>query len=1287
MASSKLESTNDALFNPAEVMRRDEYRLRRLARQDRAAFLELLERSKAELAGRRAAEVRIEYPQELPIAAHVAEIRELLQRHQVVVVAGETGSGKTTQLPKVCLEAGLGRRGMIAHTQPRRLAARTVAARIAEELETTVGAAVGYAVRFSDQTGPSTLVKLVTDGLLLTEIRRDKLLEGYDVVIVDEAHERSLNIDFLLGYLKRVLARRRDLKVVITSATIDVDAFSRHFGNAPVVEVGGRGYPVQVRYLGDERPFEEKLLECIEDIETSPMGPARDVLVFQSGEREILETARLLREAVGERLEILPLYARLAFRDQQRVFQPGKRRRVVLATNVAETSITVPGIGYVIDPGLARISRYSYRSKLQRLPVEPISQASANQRMGRCGRVAPGVCYRLYDEADFAGRPDYTDPEIKRTNLASVVLSMEAFGLGDVGRFPFLEPPDPGAVRDARRLLEELGALDGHRLTDIGRRMARLPVDPRLARMLLAAGQHRSLAEVLIITSGLAVQDPRERPLDKRGSADRAHAEHADDRSDFLSLVKLWRFYEEARGATTRAELRRLLEKSFLSPPRMREWRELHRQLLLSVREQGMRPASEPASYADVHRAVLTGSLSLIGMHEEKGNYLGPRNLRFRIFPGSALAGRTPKWLMAGEIAETRRVYARSVAAVEPAWIEAAAAHLVKRRYGEPHWSARRGEAVAYESVTLYGLPLADQRRVSYTAIDPAVSRDLMIRHGLVRGDVKRPLPFLEHNLARVSELLEQEARGRRRDLVVSEDVQAALYQERLPSEIAGMAQLERWWRSASADARKRLFFTEAELGTGAGVRTPEHDFPSELVLRGTAFPLEYRFAPGEPDDGISIRVPVGALPAVVSESLDWSVPGFFPAVCEQWLKSLPKAKRRLLAPVPDRVDEMLPLLTRADRYRQGRLSVALAAAVRDLFGVAVSADDWDRSRVDPHLLVNVKVVDEEGRLLAQGRDLQAQKDRFAEQVKARLDDGVAGGLERSGLTGFPDDVTMDDTLVLNDGGTVVVYPAFVDGGDHVDLRLLASEEEQRRVNPGGYARLALLTVGRTASYLRKRVQNHVAGNRELGLHYAPLGSARQLEDELLRASAWYCFFAGAPLPRTADAFRTCVAARRDNLTETFERTLEALRRVLALRFRVARLMADMSSPAYADALEDAARQLEALVPADVLSKTPPAWLGELPRYLEAFEYRLTHLQGKVSKDRDAVAVVSDFSRRLERAAAAPGADEETLQRLRFGIEELRVALFAEPLGSRGKVSPKRLDRDFSAMERELGLA
>ena len=1273
-------------FDPDSVMRSDVMALKRLAERDAAAFAMRLAASQETLAARRRAQPRIAFPAELPITNHVAEIAQLLRDHQVIVVAGETGSGKTTQLPKICLEAGLGRRGMIGHTQPRRLAARSVAARIAFELGTSVGEEVGYAVRFSDQVGPRTLVKLVTDGLLLTEIRRDRWLDNYDVIIVDEAHERSLNIDFLLGYLRQLIRRRKDLKIIITSATIDVVAFSRHFGDAPIVQVGGRGYPVSVRYVDEadaDSADEAHLLASLEDIETGPQTAARDVLVFQSGEREILETARLLRAHLGERWEVLPLYARLSQRDQQRVFQPGGRRRVVLATNVAETSITVPNIGYVIDPGFARISRYSYRSKLQRLPVEPVSQASANQRMGRCGRIAPGTCYRLYTRADFEGRAAYTDPEIKRTNLASVVLQMQAFGLGDINRFPFLDPPDPRAIRDAEKLLDELGALQDGALTDVGRVMARLPVDPRLARMLIEANGRRSLAEVLVIVSGLAVADPRDRPLEKQAAADQAHQLFADERSDFLALVNLWDWFEGTRQAATRAGLTAALQKRFLSPARMREWRELHRQLLLAVRDLGMRLNEAPADYEAIHRAMLAGSLSLIGLHEEKGSYLGPRNLKFRIFPGSALSSRTPKWLMAGEVVETSRIYARSVAAVEPRWIEEAATHLLKRSYSEPHWSMRRGEVQAIESVTLYGLRLVENRPVSYGRIDPVLCRLVMIQEGLVPGAVSRPPPFLAHNLALQAELLEREARGRRRDLLVSEDILVALYAERLPESVTSMSELERWWRGAGPVDRQRLFFTEQELTQTSGVRFAEVDYPAELELRGARFALKYRFAPGEIDDGVSIRIPVGLLEAVDAEALEWSVPGFFPLVCEQWLRSLPKSKRRPLAPLPDKVNDIMLRLAAPERYRQGRLTAALGQTIRELYGVVATADEWDRSRIDPHLLVNVQVIDADGALLAQGRDLAQLRQQFTERLQSRMGAGMREQNERTGLLTFPDEIDPTETLLIDDGkGPVAAYPALVDAGDHVDLKLFGSAQAQEAANRQGYTRLALLKLGQAGRHLRKQLERE----RELGLHYASLGTSRDLQDEVLRGVAWYCFFEGRPLPASGADFDARIAACKNELNGWFDRTLAALKATLARRFEITRLLDQLRSPAFSRTVENARAHLAALVPANVLTSTPSAYLGELPRYLDALRYRLMHLQGRIQKDEDAMQVVAGFEVRLARLATQPGLAPEEWQALRFGLEELRIALFAEPLGTRGKVSPQRFDRTCQGVERALGL-
>ncbi len=1228
--------------------------------------------------------LKLEFPPELPISEHAEEIRDLLRDHQVVVVAGETGSGKTTQLPKICLAAGLGDRRMIAHTQPRRLAARAVATRIAEEVGVTLGEEVGYAVRFTDQVSERTRVKLLTDGLLLTEIRRDRLLKRYDCVIVDEAHERSLNVDFLLGYLKSVLGRRPDLRLIITSATIDVEAFSRHFGDAPVVEVGGRTYPVEVRYLDDEAapaPFEDQLLHAIEDIETGPQSRARDILTFLPGEREILDTARLLRERLADRLEVLPLYARLSASDQQRVFRPGRKRRIVLATNVAETSLTVPNIGYVIDPGTARISRYSFRSKLQRLPVEPVSQASADQRAGRCGRVAPGVCFRLYTEADYLGRPEYTDPEIKRTNLAAVVLSMRAFDLGDPARFPFLEPPDPRMIRDAEKMLQELGALTGNRLTDVGRTMARLPIDPRLARMLVAADRTRALSELLVITSALAVSDPRERPVEKQGSADRAHEQWQDERSDFLAFLNLWSWFETQRDALSRSQLRRALSKNFLSNNRMREWLALHRQLLLAAKDLGLRVNREPADYASVHQALLAGSLGMIGTHDEKGEYLGPRNMKFRIFPGSVLAGKRPKWVVAAEIVETRRVYARTVAQVEARWIEEVGGGLLKRRYSEPHWSLNRGEAVALETVSLYGLVLADGRRVSLRRVDPVEARKRFILDGLVRGAIRHPPDFLTQNLELAAAIREDEDKGRRRDLLAGEGELAERYDELIPESVLSARDLARWLKKAADTETSRLFFSREMLSGSGTASYSEDDFPGDMEMRGNRFRLRYRFAPGAPDDGVSIEVPLGLLDAVNPQALAWNVPGMLPGVCEQWLRSLEKSKRRRITPIPDAVDAVLPILTAPSVFRQGRFEVSLADAIEHEFGLRIAAQDWHPERVEPQWQVNVKVLDASGELLAEGRDAESLRERFAAELASRMDEGLKEAHEESGLRDYPDQ-SPSGTVVLGSGGSeVVAYPALVDEGDSVSLRHMADPGTQARENRNGFARLALLKLGQTARYLKKQI----ASDKPLGVLYAPLGGADLFRDELLKACAWSCFFEGRTLPEDAAAFSERLNECRGGLTETLNRLLGDLRRILEARQALIAALDAATSPAFTEAVADIRSQLAALVPADVLTSTPSDRLSDIPRYLEAALYRLENLQGKVARDRELTGVLDGFAQRIQHLKAEAGEGPEW-ERLRYLLEECRVGLFAERLGVREKASPKRLDRELAALEREHGL-
>jgi len=1228
--------------------------------------------------------LKLSFPPELPISEHAEEIRDLLAAHQVVVVAGETGSGKTTQLPKICLAAGLGDQRMIAHTQPRRLAARAVASRIADEMEVKLGEEVGYAVRFTDRVSESTRVKLLTDGLLLTEIRRDRLLKRYDCLIVDEAHERSLNIDFLLGYLKGVLKKRPDLRLIITSATIDVEAFSRHFDGAPVVEVGGRTYPVTVRYLDDESallPFEEQILGAIEDIENGPQSRARDILAFLPGEREILETARLLRTRLGGRLDILPLYARLSAADQQRVFRTGGRRRIVLATNVAETSLTVPNIGYVIDPGTARISRYSFRSKLQRLPVEAVSQASADQRAGRCGRVAPGVCFRLYTEADFLSRPEYTDPEIKRTNLASVVLSMRAFDLGDPARFPFLEPPDPRMIRDAEKGLQELGALAGNRLTDVGRTMARLPIDPRLARMLVAADRTRALSELLVITAAMAVSDPRERPVDKQGSADRAHEQWLDERSDFLLYLKLWSWFEQQRDTLSRSQLRRALSKHFLSNNRMREWLALHRQLLLAAKQLGLRINREPADYASVHQALLAGSLGMIGIHDEKGEYLGPRNMKFRIFPGSVLAQKKPKWVVAAEIVETRRVYARTVAQVEARWIEEAAGPLLKRRHTEPHWSLNRGEALALETVSLYGLVLADRRRVSLRRVDPDQARKLFLLDGLVRGAIKHPPDFLSHNLEVAAGIREEEDKGRRRDLLVSEGELADRYDAMIPGDVISARDLTRWLKKTDDSETARLFFTREMLSSTDAERYSADDFPAELEMRGKSFRLRYRFAPGTADDGVSIEVPLGLLDAVVPQALIWSVPGMLAGVCEQWLRSLEKSKRRRLTPIPDTVRSLLPILLQPSIFRQGRFEVCLADAIEHEHQFRISADDWHPERIESYWYVNVKVLDSNGALLAESRDFESLKARFAAEVAARMDDGLKEQHEETGLIEFPDQVP-DGSVVLGSGGSeVVAYPALVDEGDSVAVRHLTDATAQARMNRDGYARLALLKLGQTARYLKKQI----TADKTLGVLYSPLGGSDQFREELLKASAWACFFEGEDLPVDPQSFAQRLNERRGELAETLSGLQDDLRRILESRQSLIRALDEATSPAFEEAVADIRAQLAALVPADVLTVTPASRLSDIPRYLQAAEYRLSNLQGKVSRDRELIGVLAAFAERIDALKEALGESPEW-QRLRFLLEECRVGLFAERVGVREKASPKRLNRELEALERELGL-
>ncbi len=1224
----------------------------------------------------------------LPVSEHADEIASLLNAHQVVIVAGETGSGKTTQIPKICMAAGFGVRGAIAHTQPRRLAARSVAARISEEVGTALGDGVGYAVRFDDKVADDTVVKLITDGLLLTEVRHDRALSRYEVIIVDEAHERSLNIDFLLGVLRRLVARRPELRVIVTSATIDVERFSAYFGGAPVVSVSGRGYPVDMRYLPAETldgavDPEVLLVDAVREALALPAGAARDILVFQSGEREIFDSARALREQFGTQLDILPLYARLRAADQAQIFRPGKRRRVVLATNVAETSLTVPNIGFVIDPGYARINRYSYRSKLERLPVEPISQASANQRAGRCGRVAPGVCLRLYTRTDFESRPEFSDPEIRRVNLASVVLTMRAYGLGDIQRFGFIEPPDPRAVKDAVRLLEELGALRENRLTNIGRAMSRLPVDPRLARMLVAASSGHALAELLIITSALAVQDPRERPFDARAAADAKHERFIDEASDFGTLLNLWAWLGNLHEATSRSGERKAIVSHFLNPSRVREWRALHRQLLLAVKQLGWRINQVPAGRDEVNRAVLAGSLSLIGLHDEKGVYLGARGTKFRIFPGSALHGRTPKWVAAADIAETARVYARTVCEVQPGWIESHAGHLVKRQHAEPHWSAATGQAKAYERVTLYGLPLVERRPVQLARLDPAAARALFVRDGFIGGRLPKKtlaqVPLIAENLQAIARVRSLEERGRRRDLMISEEELHAYVEERLPSDVLDAATLLRWWRGASEPVKQVLRFTDQVLLRQQSEGLGEDAYPSELTFGDVRLDVKYRFAPGAPDDGVNLQVPVGMLQGLAPEALEWMVPGLLPQVVEGWLRTLPKQRRRQISPIADRVPEVVAYLLRAGRYRRGRFASALGEAVAAVCDIAPDPGEWHPERLDDVLRMNIQVLGRKRRVIDSGRNLIELQDRHAADAASQEID-LSQPVQQS-IEHFPDKLEAKKTL-----GTakspVLVYPALRDAGTTVDLVYAETEQRAMALNRAGFARMALQHLGSACRYFRREIDR----NKTLGLHFASLGDAAALRDGLLCYVAWVCYFHGRPLPRARDAFESRMQERRAALASVFEACVDAFAQALAARFALMTALDSARSPAFAQAVADIRRTVDRLMPADVLVRADPELLLALPRYLAAQRYRLDNLQGKVQRDAEHVARMQGLEARLVALTdhrLTPPAEGEALA---LQLEEVRVALFAEPLAAKGLGSVKKWSRAAETLERQVGL-
>lgn len=1232
----------------------------------------------------------IAYPEELPIAARREEIARAIAAHQVVIVAGETGSGKTTQLPKICLELGRGLDGMIGCTQPRRIAARSVAARIARELGTPLGDVVGYKVRFQETGSPDNLIRVMTDGILLAETQSDPLLKRYDTIIIDEAHERSLNIDFLLGYLKRLLPRRPDLKLVITSATINTELFARHFGHAPVIEVSGRLYPVEIRYRpvrsededDKERDLEQAIVDAVDEV--ARLSRDGDILIFLPGEREIRDTAELLRKHHPPGVEILPLYARQSREEQDRVFAPHGARRIILATNVAETSLTVPGIRYVIDPGLARVKRYSYRNKVDQLLIEPISQASANQRAGRCGRVASGVCVRLYSEADFAARPRFNDPEILRTSLAGTILRMEALKLGPVADFPFLEPPTGRMIADGYGLLAELGAVDEQRrLTPIGVELARLPVDPRIGRMLLAAQREHCLSEVLIIASALSVQDPRIRPMGQEGAADDRHRQFADPRSDFMGLLKIWAFFEEARAH--RKSNRKLVEQChahFLSYLRLREWHDLHGQLAGLVAEMGMRINTTPATFEQIHRALLAGLLGNVGVKTEEGHYQGARDIKFHIHPASVLHRKGTKWVMAAELTETGRLYARSVAKIEPEWVEQVGAHLVKRHYFEPHWDRRGSEVMAYERTTLYGLTLTPRRRVHYGRIDPKAAREIFIRSALVAGEYDSRAPFFLHNRKLLEEIRELEHKSRRQDVLVDEDRMFAFYDARIPPDIVNGQAFEKWRREAERDNPRLLFMAREDLMRHGAEGVTETLFPESLLVAGVPCRLTYRFEPGHPLDGVTLSVPLALLNRVDEARCEWLVPGMIREKITALIKGLPKRVRTACVPVPDFVTgflDSLPSPATDQGPTEGSvppLTDALAAYIRQRTGLTVAADDWHPDELPAHLRMNIRVIDEAGAELACGRDLAELRHKLGQAAQLTFAQSAASEHEREGLTEWNFGDLPERIQFTRAGQNLVGYPALVDEGSAVALRLLDTQEAAERETRSGVRRLLWLAL---REQMRQWEKNLPSFN-QIALQARGVMTPEELKSDLLTAIADRAFIGDDPLPRTEKEF----ARQRERAKTRLPAVAQGLARLAGEIFaEYHTLNQRLAGRLPAPLVQDIRAQLAQLVRKNMFSETPWEQLGHFPRYLRAIGQRIDKYPGHAERDArhaaDLKAWWQRYEERLETQRKA-GRIDPRLTAFRWMLEEMRVSLWAQGLKTPYPVSWKRLEKAWQEL-------
>ncbi|MFP5418961.1 MAG: ATP-dependent RNA helicase HrpA [Gammaproteobacteria bacterium] len=1252
---------------------------------------------------------RIDYP-DLPVSARRDDILAALKQHRVVILCGETGSGKTTQIPKMCLEAGLRPGKLVGCTQPRRIAARSVAARIAHELGSELGGRVGYKVRFTDTVRHDTAIKVMTDGILLAESQGDPLLSRYDTIIIDEAHERSLNIDFLLGYLQTLVRKRDDLRVVITSATIDAERFSTHFGNAPVIEVSGRTYPVEIRWRPIERSERDEadgsakadkktsarpdkkdkdapdIVAAILDAtdELARLGPG-DILVFLPGEREIRDTAEALRKHHPPGTEILPLFSRLSVAEQDAIFKPGKEsRRIVLATNVAETSLTVPGIRYVIDPGTARVKRYSARNKVEQLLIEKVSQASANQRAGRCGRVSEGVCIRLYDEADFANRPRFTDPELLRSSLAGVILRMKSLGLGDVVGFPFIDPPSSRLVTDGYQLLAELHALDEQgQLTKMGAQLARLPLDPRIARMLLAAEQQRCVNEVLIIASALSVQDPRDRPMERAQAADEKHKLFADERSDFMGWLKLWRWYEEqVQHKKTNRQLQSLLQDHFLSPRRMREWRDIHGQLHAQVSELGLKANEKEANYDTIHQALLTGLLGNIGFKSDdakgrpkpgEGNYQGARGIKLSIHPGSALAKKAPKWIMAAELTDTGRLLARTVAEVRPEWIEAAGRHLLTRMYIEPHWEKDGARVVAFERVSLYGVTLAPRRKIHYGSIDPVLSRELLIRGALVAGEYDTQAPWFVHNRALIKEIENLEHKARKSGVWLDEERIFRVFEARIPAGLHNGAAFEKWRAEVESTNPKFLFLQREDI-LGEGLGADHTLFPETLLVDGVSCKFTYRFEPGHVLDGVTLTLPLYLLNRIDAAAVDWLVPGLIREKLTLMLKSLPKDKRRPLIPLPDAVTEFLGVAKPGEQT----LVEALGTFVRKKTGADIRPEDWS-GELPRHLQMNLRVVDDSGQELASGRDLVALRQQLGGAASITYgSQSDANDFEQTGLTEWSFGDLPEQVKFSRGGRELIGFPALVDTGEAVDLRLLDTADTAAAETRRGVVRLLRLAL----AIQFKQLDKDLARETALALKYRNFGDADALRRELLDAIATRALLGDDDVPRSEKAFGKQKERAKPRIAVVRQALLRDVADILELHAQVStRLKAPPQFPA---AMRDETAHLAALVFAGFITATPWTHLKDLPRYLRGILKRLEKLPASAQRDaRGMASVLTLQNKYLARRGQVLGEVPHALAEFRWQLEELRISLFAQELKTPYPVSAKRLDKVWDDIARQ----